>query len=131
MTALACSNAGRLRSRSCSNRVRGVRDQGLQRIAARPDLEPPPPGRRVPLGVFHHDRHGLLAAFDVRTVFDGEVMNVIREGGIINPDDPDPAIQGTRRLFEKLGTEPRLEATALQTVGCKKHDGFAIAIVKG
>ncbi len=56
--------------------------------------------------------------------------NVIREGAIINPDDPDPAIQGTRRLFEKLGAEPRLEATALQTVGCKKHDGFAIAIVK-
>ena len=56
--------------------------------------------------------------------------NVIREGGILNHDDPDPAIQGTRRLFEKLATEPRLEATALQTVGCKKHDGFAIAIVK-
>ncbi len=57
--------------------------------------------------------------------------NVIREGTILNPDDPDPAIQGTRNLFEKLGAESRLEATALQTVGSKKHDGFAIAIVKG
>ena len=57
--------------------------------------------------------------------------NVIREGTILNPDDPDPAVQGTRSLFEKLGAEPRLEATALQTVGSKKHDGFAIAIVKG
>jgi predicted O-methyltransferase YrrM len=56
--------------------------------------------------------------------------NVIREGNILNPDDPDPAVQGTRSLFEKLGAEPRLEATALQTVGSKKHDGFAIAIVK-
>jgi predicted O-methyltransferase YrrM len=57
--------------------------------------------------------------------------NVIREGTILNPYDPDPAVQGTRGLFEKLGAEPRLEATALQTVGSKKHDGFAIAIVKG
>jgi predicted O-methyltransferase YrrM len=57
--------------------------------------------------------------------------NVIREGIILNPDDPDPTVQGTRRFFEKLGAESRLEATALQTVGCKKHDGFAIAIVKG
>ena len=57
--------------------------------------------------------------------------NVIREGGILKADDPDPNIQGTRRFFEKLGADPRLEATALQTVGSKKHDGFAIAIVKG
>ncbi len=56
--------------------------------------------------------------------------NVIREGIILNTDDPDPTVQGTRRFFEKLGAESRLEATALQTVGCKKHDGFAIAIVK-
>ena len=57
--------------------------------------------------------------------------NVIREGGILKADDPDPTIQGTRRFFEKLGSDPRLEATALQTVGCKKHDGFAVAIVQG
>ncbi len=57
--------------------------------------------------------------------------NVIREGIILNADDPDPTVQGTRRFFEKLGAESRLEATALQTVGCKKHDGFAIAIVRG
>jgi predicted O-methyltransferase YrrM len=56
--------------------------------------------------------------------------NVIREGDILNADDPDPTIQGTRALFEKLGSHPRLEATALQTVGSKKHDGFALAIVK-
>ena len=57
--------------------------------------------------------------------------NVIREGAILNPDDPDPAVQGTRQLFDKLSTEDRLDATALQTVGSKKHDGFVIAIVKG
>jgi len=56
--------------------------------------------------------------------------NVIREGEVLKADDPDPTVQGTRHFFEKLGTDDRLEATALQTVGCKKHDGFAIAIVK-
>jgi len=56
--------------------------------------------------------------------------NVIREGGILNADSSDSDIQGTRRLFEKLGSNPKLEATALQTVGSKKHDGFAIAIVR-
>jgi predicted O-methyltransferase YrrM len=56
--------------------------------------------------------------------------NVIREGAIIEADNTDPAIQGTRHLFEKLANEPRLDATALQTVGCKTHDGFILAIVK-
>jgi predicted O-methyltransferase YrrM len=56
--------------------------------------------------------------------------NVIREGGILNADSSDPDIQGTRRFFEKLGSNPSLEATALQTVGSKKHDGFALAMVK-
>ena len=56
--------------------------------------------------------------------------NVIRDGNILHPDDPDPTIQGTRRFLEKLGAHPQLEATAIQTVGSKGYDGFAIAIVK-
>jgi predicted O-methyltransferase YrrM len=57
--------------------------------------------------------------------------NVIREGAIIEADSTDPAVQGTRHLFEKLANDPRLDATALQTVGCKTHDGFILALVKG
>ncbi len=38
---------------------------------------------------------------------------------------------GTRRFFEQAGAEPRLTATAVQTVGVKGWDGFAIAIVDG
>lgn len=56
--------------------------------------------------------------------------NVIREGAIINPEDPDPRVQGVRRLFEKLSANPHLDSTALQTVGSKGHDGFTISIVK-
>ena len=56
--------------------------------------------------------------------------NVIRDGDIIHPDNTDPSVQGTRRFLEKLGAHPQLEATAIQTVGSKGYDGFAIAIVK-
>jgi predicted O-methyltransferase YrrM len=56
--------------------------------------------------------------------------NVIREGAVINAEDPDPRVKGVRRLFEMLATDPRLDATALQTVGTKGYDGFTLAIVK-
>jgi predicted O-methyltransferase YrrM len=56
--------------------------------------------------------------------------NVIRDGAVINPKDPDPNVQGVRRLFEMLSADPRLDATALQTVGTKGYDGFTLAIVK-
>jgi predicted O-methyltransferase YrrM len=56
--------------------------------------------------------------------------NVIRDGAILDPNDPDPRVSGTRTFLERLGSHPRLEATALQTVGSKGYDGFAIAVVK-
>lgn len=40
-------------------------------------------------------------------------------------------VQGARRVLELIAAEPRLSATAIQTVGSKGHDGFAIAIVDG
>lgn len=57
------------------------------------------------------------------------VDNVIREGGVLDRDSGDPRIVGTRALFEMVGAEPRLSATAIQTVGAKKWDGFLIAVV--
>ena len=41
----------------------------------------------------------------------------------------DPGVQGTRAMFEMLAAEPRLTATAIQTVGSKGYDGFALAVV--
>ena len=58
------------------------------------------------------------------------VDNVIREGAILDLDSGDPSIQGTRRLFDALASHPQLDATALQTVGSKGHDGFVLAMVK-
>ncbi|OHX12172.1 methyltransferase [Chromobacterium sphagni] len=56
--------------------------------------------------------------------------NVVRKGEVVNAASADPAIQGTRRFIELLGANPRLSATALQTVGAKGYDGFALAIVE-
>ena len=58
------------------------------------------------------------------------VDNVIREGRVLDARSEDSAIQGTRRLFDMLAEEPRLDSTAIQTVGLKKWDGFVIAVVK-
>jgi predicted O-methyltransferase YrrM len=55
--------------------------------------------------------------------------NVVREGSIADGGSTDPAIVGTRAMFERMGTEPRLSATAIQTVGSKGYDGFALAVV--
>jgi predicted O-methyltransferase YrrM len=56
--------------------------------------------------------------------------NVIRDGKIIDPNDADPSVTGTRTFLDKLGSHPQLDATALQTVGSKGYDGFALALVK-
>lgn len=57
------------------------------------------------------------------------VDNVIRDGEVIDASSKDPNVQGARQLFDALKAEPRLQATALQTVGSKGHDGFAMAVV--
>lgn len=59
------------------------------------------------------------------------VDNVIREGGVLDADSSDDRIRGTRALFDAVRAEPRLSATAVQTVGAKKWDGFLIAVVNG
>ena len=55
--------------------------------------------------------------------------NVVREGGVIDPDSTDPNVPGTRAVHEALAHDSRVTWTTVQTVGVKKHDGFTIAIV--
>jgi predicted O-methyltransferase YrrM len=57
------------------------------------------------------------------------VDNVVREGALADAGSTDPAIVGTRAMFERMANEPRLVATAVQTVGSKGYDGFAIGLV--
>jgi predicted O-methyltransferase YrrM len=58
------------------------------------------------------------------------VDNVIRSGAVADRSSADRDVVGTRRMFEMMGRESRLEATAIQTVGAKGWDGFALAVVK-
>jgi predicted O-methyltransferase YrrM len=55
--------------------------------------------------------------------------NIVRDGAVIDPQSPDARVQGVRRFLEMMGKDPRLSATALQTVGAKGYDGFSLAIV--
>lgn len=57
------------------------------------------------------------------------VDNVVREGGVLDPQSDDPRINGTRALFDMISADPRLTATAVQTVGAKKWDGFLLAML--
>lgn len=57
------------------------------------------------------------------------VDNVVREGRVTDASSIDAAILGTRALFDVVAAEPRLTATAIQTVGAKGWDGFMIAVV--
>lgn len=56
------------------------------------------------------------------------IDNVVRGGAVVDPAG-DAAVQGVRRLNDLIAAEPRVDATAIQTVGLKGYDGFAIALV--
>ena len=57
--------------------------------------------------------------------------NVIRKGAVADAKSRDSSVVGMRRFFELLAKEKGVSATAIQTVGSKGYDGFAIAIVNG
>jgi predicted O-methyltransferase YrrM len=57
------------------------------------------------------------------------VDNVVRKGAVIDSASTDENVQGARRFYDALAKESRVVATAIQTVGSKGYDGFAIAIV--
>ena len=57
------------------------------------------------------------------------VDNVVRGGRVADPTDTEPAVVGSREVLKALAAHPRLTATAVQTVGAKGHDGFALALV--
>ncbi|KWK51306.1 methyltransferase [Burkholderia stagnalis] len=57
------------------------------------------------------------------------VDNVVRQGRVADPDNHDPDVAGVREGFRFIAAQPRLTTTAVQTVGLKGWDGFAISIV--
>ncbi|OXM53463.1 O-methyltransferase [Amycolatopsis alba] len=57
------------------------------------------------------------------------IDNVVRAGAVADPSDTSEEIRGLRRMHELIAAEPRVDATALQTVGKKGHDGLAVVLV--
>ncbi len=55
--------------------------------------------------------------------------NVVRDGAVVDAESSDPRVHGVRTFLEMIAQEPRLSATALQTVGSKGWDGFVLALV--
>jgi predicted O-methyltransferase YrrM len=94
-------------------------------------------GNPAPFDLFFidADKHSNAAYVDfaLRLSRPGSVIvvdNVVREGEIADPEANSAAVLGTRRLFDLIAREPRLTATALQTVGIKGWDGFAMLLVE-
>ena len=106
------------------------RGPALDTFAALADSSPEP----FDLFFIDADKEHNPDYFDwaVRLSHPGSVIvvdNVVRGGGVLDEGSSDAAIQGTRRLYEVVGAEKRVTATAIQTVGNKGYDGFLIARV--
>ncbi|MGV9555222.1 O-methyltransferase [Streptomyces sp. NPDC003401] len=57
------------------------------------------------------------------------VDNVVRGGRVADADSGEEDVRGAREAIELIAAHPRLSGTAIQTVGAKGHDGFALARV--
>jgi predicted O-methyltransferase YrrM len=57
--------------------------------------------------------------------------NVVRDGEVVDANSPDPRVHGVRTLIEHAAANSGLDATAVQTVGSKGYDGFALLLVTG
>ncbi|MEU8790379.1 O-methyltransferase [Streptomyces sp. NPDC048643] len=69
----------------------------------------------------------------VRLTRPGSVIvldNVVRGGAVTDATSTDPSVRGTRAALELIAAHPRLDGTAVQTVGSKGYDGFALARVR-
>jgi predicted O-methyltransferase YrrM len=57
------------------------------------------------------------------------IDNVVRDGAVADSESDDESVQGVRRMNAALAADPRMSATAIQTVGRKGYDGFALVLV--
>jgi predicted O-methyltransferase YrrM len=57
------------------------------------------------------------------------VDNVVRDGAVADPESTDASVKGVRRFVEQLAADSRASGTAIQTVGLKGYDGFAVVLV--
>ncbi len=111
----------------------GVGDRVQVMVGAALDTLPALTGEPFDLVFIDADKENNAAYLDwaVRLCRPGAVIvvdNVIREGAILQPDS-DVTARGSRDVLELMGRHPGLQAAAIQTVGVKGWDGFALAVV--
>jgi predicted O-methyltransferase YrrM len=119
-------------------RAAGVADRVEVRVG--PALDSLPALEREGAGPFDlvfvdADKQGTPAYFEwaLRLTRPGSVIvtdNVVRGGALADADSEDPRVVGMRRFTEMLGAAANVTATAVQTVGQKGWDGFALALVE-
>ena len=56
--------------------------------------------------------------------------NVVRHGEILDADTADASNRAIREFNAMVAAEPRVDATVVQVVGIKGHDGLAFAVVR-
>ncbi|PQM46075.1 hypothetical protein C1Y40_03756 [Mycobacterium talmoniae] len=81
------------------------------------------------------DKENNLAYLEwaVRLSHPGSVIvvdNVIRDGAVLEPASDDATARASHDTLVAMGEHPRLQAAAIQTVGVKGWDGFALAVVQ-
>ena len=76
------------------------------------------------------DRAGLSWSRDRNAAAPGFVDNIARFGRVLDPAPDDRQAQAVRDMFAMMGEHPRLDTAAIQTVGTKGWDGFAVAVIR-
>ncbi|WP_024442657.1 MULTISPECIES: O-methyltransferase [unclassified Mycobacterium] len=112
----------------------GVGDRVQIRVGAALDTLPTLTGEPFDLVFIDADKENNVGYLNwaVQLSRPGSVIvvdNVIREGAILQPRSDDATARGSRDALELMGRHPRLRAAAVQTVGAKGWDGFALAVV--
>ncbi len=112
----------------------GVADRVEVIVGAALDTLPTLTGGPFDLVFIDADKENNVAYLEwaVRLTRPGSLIvvdNVIRAGQVVTPAPRDRQMQAVRQTIELMGKHPQLDAAALQTVGAKDWDGFAMALV--
>jgi predicted O-methyltransferase YrrM len=113
----------------------GVGDRVEIKVGAALDTLPTVTDGPFDLVFIDADKDNYVAYLEwaIRLARPGAVIladNVIREGRVLTATSEDAAASAVRETLQLMGADPRLDAAAIQTVGSKRWDGFALAVVK-
>ena len=112
----------------------GVADRVEVIVGAALDTLPTLNGGPFDLVFIDADKENYVAYLEwaVRLARPGALIvadNVIRQGQILDPQD-DAQARAVRETLQLMGEHPRLDTAVIQTVGAKRWDGFALALVR-